>query len=102
MTLARPNTLTLGDYLRVLRRRWWLVLLVALAVPAAAYYFSNKQEKLYTAGAEVLVSNQNPLPASLGGSQGANNSLTQREISTPWRGWRRCRPWRRGPYSRLV
>ena len=75
MTLARPNALTLSDYLRVLRRRWWLVLLVALVVPAAAYYFSNKQEKLYTASAEVLVSNQNPLPTSLGGGQGANDSL---------------------------
>ena len=74
MTLARPNALTLGDYLRVLRRRWWLVLLVALVVPASAYYFSNKQQKLYTASAEVLVSNQNPLPASLGGGQ-ANDSL---------------------------
>ena len=74
MTLGRPDTLTLSDYLRVLRRRWWLVLLVALAVPAAAYYFSSKQEKLYTASAEVLVSNQNPLPTSLGGGQGANNS----------------------------
>jgi Mrp family chromosome partitioning ATPase/capsular polysaccharide biosynthesis protein len=58
-----------------LRRRWWLVLLIALAVPAAAYYFSTKQEKLYTASAEVLVSSQNPLPTSLGGGQGTNDSL---------------------------
>jgi succinoglycan biosynthesis transport protein ExoP len=76
VTLGRPNTLTLSDYLRVLRRRWWLVLLVALAVPAAAYYFSAKQEKLYTASAEVLVSNQNPLPPRLGGGQGSNDSLS--------------------------
>jgi succinoglycan biosynthesis transport protein ExoP len=75
VTLGRPNTLTLSDYLRVLRRRWWLVLLVTLAVPAAAYYFSTKQEKLYTASAEVLVSNQNPLPTSLVGDQGTNDSL---------------------------
>jgi polysaccharide biosynthesis transport protein len=75
VTLGQPNALTLSDYLRVVRRRWWLVLLVALVVPASAYYFSNKQQKLYTASAEVLVSNQNPLPTSLGGGQGANNSL---------------------------
>ena len=67
--------MTLSDYLRVLRRRWWLVLLVAVVVPASAYYFSNKQQKLYTASAAVLVSDQNPLPTSLGGGQGANNSL---------------------------
>jgi succinoglycan biosynthesis transport protein ExoP len=75
VTLGRPDTLTLSDYLRVIRRRWWLVLLVALAVPAAAYYFSNKQEKLYTASAEVLVSDQNPLPSSLGGGQAADNPV---------------------------
>jgi tyrosine-protein kinase len=75
VTLGRPDTLTLSDYLQVLRRRWWLVLLVALVVPAAAYYFSTRQEKLYTASAEVLVSNQSPLPTSLGGAQGTNDSL---------------------------
>jgi polysaccharide biosynthesis transport protein len=75
VTQGQPNTLTLSDYLRVLRRRWWLVLLVTLAVPAAAYYFSTKQEKLYTASAEVLVSNQSPLPTSLGGNQSTNDGL---------------------------
>jgi tyrosine-protein kinase len=82
VTLAPPNALTLSDYLRVLRRRWWLVLLIALVVPASAYYFSNKQQKLYTASAEVLVSNQNPLPSSLGGGRPNNSLDAARDLDT--------------------
>jgi len=50
---------SLHDYLRVVRRRKWLILLALVLVPAAALGFSERQQKLYRADAQVLLSRQN-------------------------------------------
>jgi Mrp family chromosome partitioning ATPase/capsular polysaccharide biosynthesis protein len=50
---------TLRDYLRVVRRRKWIIVLAVLLVPAAAIGFSVRQQPLYRATAEVLISHQN-------------------------------------------
>ena len=55
---------TLGDYLRVVRRRKWIILQALVLVPAAAVAFSLHQPKLFQASSEVLLSRQN-LAASL-------------------------------------
>ena len=47
---------TLHDYVRILRRRKWIVLQAVLLVPAAAVVLSLRQEKLYQASADVLLS----------------------------------------------
>ena len=59
---------TLGDYLRVVRRRKWIILQALVLVPAAAVAFSLHQPKLFQASSEVLLSRQN-LAASLTGTQ---------------------------------
>jgi tyrosine-protein kinase len=53
-----PRT-TLRDYLRVIRRRKWIILQAVVLVPAAAVVFSLHQQKLYRAGADVLLVQQN-------------------------------------------
>jgi polysaccharide biosynthesis transport protein len=53
-----PRT-TLRDYLRVIRRRKWVILQAVVLVPAAAVAFSLHQQKLYRAGADVLLVQQN-------------------------------------------
>ncbi|HEY8630189.1 MAG TPA: Wzz/FepE/Etk N-terminal domain-containing protein, partial [Gaiellaceae bacterium] len=62
---------TLGDYLKVVRRRKWIILQALVLVPAAAVAFSLHQTKLFQASAEVLLSRQN-LAASLTGTQDTN------------------------------
>ena len=59
---------SLRDYLRVLRRRKWLVIAVAVLVPAAAVALSLRQQRLYQASSEVLLSRQN-LAAQLTNTQ---------------------------------
>jgi receptor protein-tyrosine kinase len=65
------HQITLGDYLKVVRRRKWIILSALVLVPAAAVAFSLHQTKLYQANAEVLLSRQN-LAASLTGTQDTN------------------------------
>ena len=57
----------IADYLGVLRRRKWIVLLALAIVPLSALLFSLRQERLYEASAEVLLSREN-LAASLTGT----------------------------------
>lgn len=58
---SRPDSLELGDYLSVLRRRWWVVvLLVVIGIGAAAAYVKIAS-KVYTGSVLVQV---NPLPNS--------------------------------------
>ena len=54
------DTVTLHDYLRVVRRRKWMVVLAALLVPLAVVAFSLQQQRLYEASADVLLNSQNP------------------------------------------
>ena len=69
---SRSDALGWTDYLRILRRHWWVALLAIVVIPAAAYYFSERQTRLYTASAQVLIANQG-LPADLVGPQNAAN-----------------------------
>jgi Mrp family chromosome partitioning ATPase/capsular polysaccharide biosynthesis protein len=60
LTSATPeaDTLTLHDYLRVVRRRKWVVLLALLIVPLLAVAFSLHQQKRYEASADVLLNSE--------------------------------------------
>ena len=60
--------MTLRDYLGVLRRHRWIILMCVVLVPLAAVALSLRQQRLYEATAEILISHQN-LAASLGGLQ---------------------------------
>ena len=75
------DSVPIADYLRILRRHWWWIVLIAAAVPCAAYYFSQQQQKLYTASAQVLISNQG-LPSNLVGPQNASNNDPTRWADT--------------------
>jgi tyrosine-protein kinase len=57
----------LHDYLRVLRRRKWLVLQAVVLLPLAAVLLSLRQERLYEASAQVLLS-RDDLTAALTGT----------------------------------
>jgi uncharacterized protein involved in exopolysaccharide biosynthesis len=56
---ARREPRTLRDYLAVVRRRKWVILLAVLATPLAAVALAMRQEPMYAASAEVLLSRQN-------------------------------------------
>src|SRR5205823_8597277 len=58
----------LRDYLHVVRRRKWIILQAAIVVPVAAVLFSLSQQRMYSAEAQVLLSNQN-LANALTGTQ---------------------------------
>jgi succinoglycan biosynthesis transport protein ExoP len=53
--LSGTQSSTLRDYLQVARRQRWIILLVVALTTFSAAFFSNRQEKLYEASAEVLV-----------------------------------------------
>jgi capsular exopolysaccharide synthesis family protein len=63
---SRDDSAPLRGYVRLIGRRKWVVLLAAVLAPVAALLFSLQQSHLYSASAEVLVSQQN-LGASLTG-----------------------------------
>lgn len=69
-----PRTSTLRDYLNVLLRRKWLVLACVVIVPLVAVLLSVRQQKLYSATAEVLLSRQN-LASSLSNVADPNAGL---------------------------
>lgn len=56
--MTQEHTLTLGDYLSVLRSRLRIVVLVAVLLAAAAAIFARAQPHLYRASADVLVNRQ--------------------------------------------
>lgn len=68
MEANRVDQKTLRDYLQVVRRRKWIVLLALVVAPAAAVVLSLRQQPLYQAQAEVLLSRQN-LADTLTGAQ---------------------------------
>jgi succinoglycan biosynthesis transport protein ExoP len=78
---------TLRDYLRVVRRRSWIIFLTAAVVTVAAVAFSLRQEKLFRASAEVLLSRQNlaaaltGTPDTSGASDPARTAQTQAELA---------------------
>lgn len=60
---SRDESSTLRDYLRVVRRRKWVILQAVALVPLTAVLLSTRQERLFEAEAEVLLSR--PLAPSL-------------------------------------
>jgi Mrp family chromosome partitioning ATPase/capsular polysaccharide biosynthesis protein len=65
------QSVTLSHYLAVLRRRKLIIVAALVIVPLAAVLFSLRQERLYQASAEVLLSHQN-LAANLTGATDPN------------------------------
>ena len=81
MTEEKGENRTLQDYVSVLRRRKWVIILALLVVPAAAILFSLRQEALYSASAQVLMSRQD-LAAVLTNTQSNLQTLPDREAAT--------------------
>jgi succinoglycan biosynthesis transport protein ExoP len=60
MSSAGPDqSVSMSDYLAVLRRRKYLILGTVLATPLAALVFSVSQQHLYSASAQVLLQSEN-------------------------------------------
>lgn len=51
--------MTLGDYIGVLRRRKWLVIFFVVLAPASALLLELGKDDVYSASADVLITNQN-------------------------------------------
>lgn len=87
-TPESPSGLGLRDIFAILNRRKWIMLGTVLIVAAAALLMSLRQEKLYEASAEVLLSRQNlasgltgvPDPNG-GGNLGDRVALTQSRLA---------------------
>jgi capsular exopolysaccharide synthesis family protein len=56
---SQQQLASLRDYLGVVRRRKWIVLQAVVLVPIAAFLYTVRQEPLYQASTEVLLSRQN-------------------------------------------
>ena len=56
------DTLSLGDYLAVLRRRWAIIILSVVVLGALAAAFSLQQSPLYHASAQVALGDQTSAP----------------------------------------
>jgi receptor protein-tyrosine kinase len=67
MTEHQAHEAKLHDYLRVLRRRKWIVLQAVVLLPLLAVLLSLRQERLYQASAQVLLS-RDDLAATLTGT----------------------------------
>jgi polysaccharide biosynthesis transport protein len=71
---------TLRDYLDIVWRRKWVILQAVVLVPLAAVLLSQRQERLYEASAEVLLSHRN-LAASLTGTVESSTLLAPERIA---------------------
>jgi succinoglycan biosynthesis transport protein ExoP len=58
-TELHPRQLGLSDYLAILNRRKWVIVQTTLIVTVVAFVFSARQDKVFEAGAEVLLTRQN-------------------------------------------
>ena len=72
---------TLSDYVAVLRRQKLFVLGAVVLVPVLALVMSLRQQKLYEASAQVLLSNEN-LAASLTGQSSSRPDQSDRIVAT--------------------
>ena len=82
------NRPLVAEYLAFLRRRKWIIVLAVLVTTASAYAFSARQTKMYTAKAQVLLSQQSTLSSSVTGTSGPRGTadatrydLTQAELA---------------------
>jgi tyrosine-protein kinase len=75
---------TLGDHVRVLRRRKWIVVVTTVLVTATALFQSSRQTTVYQAYAQVLIGQVNPAMAVIGAvprSDPERDSATQAFIA---------------------
>src|SRR6478735_5375476 len=53
--MNRAGTVTLRDYVAVLKQQWWIILGCAAIFAGVAYYLSSKEEDTYQAAARLVV-----------------------------------------------
>jgi capsular exopolysaccharide synthesis family protein len=75
------QALTLGDYLRVVRRRGWIIVLATFALTAAGFAASHEQRAGYTASADVLLSRQIQTSLSGGSFDPSRVAETQASVA---------------------
>ncbi len=63
-----PST-TFRHYVAVMRRQKWVVAVVVMVIPAIAVVLSLRQDPLYQATAEVLISRQSPAAVLIGAQE---------------------------------
>ena len=76
---------TLGDHVRVLRRRKWIVIVTTAVVTGLALYLSSQKTTVYHANAQVLTNQVSPGLAVIGTIQGTDpirDALTQSFIAS--------------------
>jgi Mrp family chromosome partitioning ATPase/capsular polysaccharide biosynthesis protein len=73
---------SIGDYVRVVRRRKWLILSIALLFPLAALLYSLERDPLYRASAEVLLNRTTFVTDVTGGAEPAFNQQPDRVAAT--------------------
>jgi capsular exopolysaccharide synthesis family protein len=77
--------MSFGRFLRVLWRRLWVIVACLVLVPAAALLYTNKQEKEYTATAQVLLRDpgfENNLAGSVGAATASATQSSDTEFAT--------------------
>jgi tyrosine-protein kinase len=57
-TELHPRQLGLNDYLAILNRRKWVIVQTTLIVTVVAFVLSSRQDKVFQAGADVLLTRQ--------------------------------------------
>jgi polysaccharide biosynthesis transport protein len=73
---------SIGDYVRVVRRRKWLILSIALLFPLAALLYSLERDPLYQASAEVLLNRTTFVTDVTGGAEPTFNQQPDRVAAT--------------------
>lgn len=81
-TTQHETQSTAREYLAVLRRRRWIVILCALLVPFAAVALSLREETLYEASADVLLTRQDVNSSLTGIEDPTQGSDPERYAST--------------------
>lgn len=82
MDNAGHEVRSLGDYVRVVKRRRWLILAIVLLFPLAALLYSLERDPLYRASAEVLLNPTTFVPDVTGGVQPTFNQQPDRVAAT--------------------
>ena len=52
---AEERTLSVADYIRIVRRRWWLILLCFLVVSAGTALYTLSQDPVFQAASTIMV-----------------------------------------------
>ncbi len=74
------DTVWLGEYLAVLRRRKWSIIVITLLALLAGVIFAKQQTNIYESTAKVLATV--PVPAATGGSQSPNMTTEESVVTS--------------------